>query len=790
MSLEKMECGVNYTTELLRTNVNELIEASVKFDNVADMKASIYLFEGDVVSTSGYHVKGDDGFASYKISDAVNVPAHILVDGFGNHTLANGKVAVLISKQAGYLCVEQYGAKGDVVDGVGTNDILPIRAALAQAKSNASLQTSVEWETITGGVVKLGSKNYGLLATQADKDNGFVCALPVSARTGLVGAGRNATMLTCLDGFGELPVVANENHVAAGFDDFMTIGGFQILGRNYHGVDCIPSHGLRINVGFEGYQRTDNYSRIFDILISNVEGIGAYGSGRGEQIWRDVQANNCNKGLWFKNLVDSHIVNCNAGGNRTVGIECEKTASSKFTNCKAYYNGSNGTNYRESCNWHIHGDSWVSGRSTFSQCESQESHGAGFVILNGGNLFSNCISADPKRSTIGAANPRPDHSVCWYLGASTDWVQAGAKDNHFENCHATPNLTTNFADLNKPSYLGDGAVYLGNGATGNTGSITVSPRIYCDDAIISGNAMYENPLLTFMGETLTDPKPPSDNVIFYENRINGVKVYGNPTEPRTNKVVGHKTSVDGSDPIFTDLDVSRVIGGLIAGTTYTFDTRSFNYLADSSVDSQAVLRQNTRTAARLDGTNGFSCDKKLIDLDDTIVKFSFSVGDRGEVTPGVLQTVFYQEGDDGLEMSLILYKTNNYRLNIGGTTIDGGSGVLMENATFDVVIYPKGLYVYNEGTLVSSDPNFTRGSARGGTNTRTYFANGSASHAAEPTFGPNGLIGQLLDFKSPYATVIFNNDSGNQQVVEGDLSTVVTEYSDFSTAWETVPLVI
>ena len=300
--------------------------------------------------------------------------------------------------------------------------------------------------------------------------------------------------------------------------------------------------------------------------------------------------------------------------------------------------------------------------------------------------------------------------------------------------------------------------------------------------------MYLNPLLTIMGEKLTDPKPPSDNVIFYENRVNGVKVYGNPVEPRNNKVIGHKTSVDGAAPIFTDLEANRVIGGLIAGTTYTFDTNSLSYIGGSAVDSQAVLRQNTRNAARLDGTTGFSCDKKLIDLDDTIIKFSFSVGDRDEVTAGVLQTVFYQEGDDGLEMSLILYKTNNYRMNIGGAVIDGGSGIVMENATFDVTVYPVGLEVYSDGTLVSSDPNFIRGSNRGGANTRAYFANGSASHATEPSFGDNGLIGQLLDFTSPTATVIFNNDSGNQLVVEGDLTTVVSEFGDFTSAWEVAPL--
>ncbi|AHK11218.1 hypothetical protein S14_109 [Shewanella sp. phage 1/4] len=53
MSLEKMECGVNYTTETIRTNINGLID-----QNVSGIKSleSLGLYDGMKVSTNGFYV--------------------------------------------------------------------------------------------------------------------------------------------------------------------------------------------------------------------------------------------------------------------------------------------------------------------------------------------------------------------------------------------------------------------------------------------------------------------------------------------------------------------------------------------------------------------------------------------------------------------------------------------------------------------------------------------------------------------------------------------------------------
>ena len=86
------------------------------FINVAQMKLAS-LKEGQFVETGGYYTKGDAGQAKYLIVAAQ------AADGYGDHTLANGTVAVL---QVGdVINVKQFGAVGDGV----ADDTLVIQAA-------------------------------------------------------------------------------------------------------------------------------------------------------------------------------------------------------------------------------------------------------------------------------------------------------------------------------------------------------------------------------------------------------------------------------------------------------------------------------------------------------------------------------------------------------------------------------------------------------------------------------------------------------------------------------------
>jgi len=86
------------------------------FDTVAKLKLA-KLKEGQFVETGGYYAKGGGGAARYLI---VTPQAF---DGYGDHELANGNVAVL--QGAGTVDVKQFGAVGDGV----TEDTGPFLAA-------------------------------------------------------------------------------------------------------------------------------------------------------------------------------------------------------------------------------------------------------------------------------------------------------------------------------------------------------------------------------------------------------------------------------------------------------------------------------------------------------------------------------------------------------------------------------------------------------------------------------------------------------------------------------------
>ena len=92
------------------------------FINVAQMKLAS-LKEGQFVETGGYYTKGDAGQAKYLIVAAQ------AADEYGDHTLANGTVAVLqVSDDVNVL---QFGAVAgyDYVGDIGTNSTAAIQAA-------------------------------------------------------------------------------------------------------------------------------------------------------------------------------------------------------------------------------------------------------------------------------------------------------------------------------------------------------------------------------------------------------------------------------------------------------------------------------------------------------------------------------------------------------------------------------------------------------------------------------------------------------------------------------------
>lgn len=83
--------------------------------NVTAMK-SLSPAAGRVIETYGYYTKGDAGAAKYLVKTAAQAALDgDVIDGYGNHTLANGNVSILQVSTNAKVFPEQYGAVGDGV---------------------------------------------------------------------------------------------------------------------------------------------------------------------------------------------------------------------------------------------------------------------------------------------------------------------------------------------------------------------------------------------------------------------------------------------------------------------------------------------------------------------------------------------------------------------------------------------------------------------------------------------------------------------------------------------------
>ena len=122
------------TLQLLRNAIAGedalVIQAQAAYDTVAQMKLD-FSVAGTLIQTKGYYTAGDGGGASYLVA------ASQTVDGYGDHALAGGTVALL--QPGSPIDVKQYGAKGD---GSAEGS-----AAIEQAVARAySVGTALYWQ--------------------------------------------------------------------------------------------------------------------------------------------------------------------------------------------------------------------------------------------------------------------------------------------------------------------------------------------------------------------------------------------------------------------------------------------------------------------------------------------------------------------------------------------------------------------------------------------------------------------------------------------------------------------
>lgn len=99
-------------TGLINTGVPGAVLPQEIVANVVGLVASNNFISGDYVQTKGYHLAGDGGQASYLIKTAAEAATDgDVIDGFGNHTIASGDVAIL-QFDNGVYHVAQWGARG------------------------------------------------------------------------------------------------------------------------------------------------------------------------------------------------------------------------------------------------------------------------------------------------------------------------------------------------------------------------------------------------------------------------------------------------------------------------------------------------------------------------------------------------------------------------------------------------------------------------------------------------------------------------------------------------------
>ena len=116
-----------------------LSELPIQVSTVAEMKTKSYEV-GQVVETVGYYAEGDSGAAKYLVKAAQ------AFDGYGDHELANGNIAVLQSNR--HLKLSQYGV-------LTSGDMQPnANAALNKLQTGEKLEFDVAELTIHSTILR------------------------------------------------------------------------------------------------------------------------------------------------------------------------------------------------------------------------------------------------------------------------------------------------------------------------------------------------------------------------------------------------------------------------------------------------------------------------------------------------------------------------------------------------------------------------------------------------------------------------------------------------------------
>lgn len=325
----------------------------------------------------------------------------------------------------------------------------------------------VAWRAIpAGGCVMLRHGTYLVKNTQARVDAGKEGAINVPRNCSLLGQGMGSSNIVAH--FGNIGhIIANESSASNAATQRVTLGNFSVFGgRGGTGEQSLDNIHWSTRMG--NYSNTDAFNTFFNIQSHQARQHGFYFKGRGENLFYGLWAAQTEGyGYFMDGIQDSRWSECNAAGCRLTGMRIKANASSAFNNCKSFYCGDGGgTDYADSANWYISGDShsYRKGSMIFTGCESQESRGSGWVIEGGLCQFVGCLSSDPDRFGGGT---RPDIKAGIHL-------RADGSNNVFDGFYVRASLGLDWT--NESHYGGDYAVYIDRNSMANPGDSNYERR--------------------------------------------------------------------------------------------------------------------------------------------------------------------------------------------------------------------------------------------------------------------------------------------------------------------------
>ena len=235
-------------------------------DSVSVMR-NADLTVGELVETKGYNTPGDGGAGKYLIA------ASQTVDGFGDHTLTNGNVALL--QVDGTRNVKQFGAVGD-----GVSD------------DSAEIQAALDATFADGGALYIPRGIYNIVtALTVDRSGETGTPITNRKRVNIFGEGKGVSVLSAQTNSMNVLSITGDASGSTAAHGYFTLRDFSIVGetpttRTANGLRLINLAYIDVeNVTFHNLNTcmvlTGTLSSNFNNLIFNesVRGISANAGG-------------------------------------------------------------------------------------------------------------------------------------------------------------------------------------------------------------------------------------------------------------------------------------------------------------------------------------------------------------------------------------------------------------------------------------------------------------------------------------------------------------------------------